>query len=169
MNAARARPEDAGELTAIAHAAKGHWGYPEGWLRRWEGLLTITPEYIRANPTHVAVSEGRIVGFCSVLISGREAYLDHLWVSPLEMDKGVGRFLFGLAEGIARTAGAGRIRVESDPHAEEFYIHMGAVRYGRTPASMDGSERYLPLLEKSLLGGHAARVPAGAEHSGVGR
>jgi ribosomal protein S18 acetylase RimI-like enzyme len=158
MNAEQARPEDAGELTAIAHAAKGHWGYPESRLRRWEGVLTVTPEYIRGNPTHVAVSGGSIVGFCSVRISGREAYLDHLWVLPSDMGKGVGRFLFGLAEGIARAAGAARIRVESDPHAEGFYIRMGAARYGRTPASMDGNERYLPLMEKTLPDERAARL-----------
>jgi GNAT superfamily N-acetyltransferase len=150
VKTARALPEDAGELTAIAHAAKRHWGYPESWISRWEGVLTVTPEYIRANPVQVAFSDGRIVGFCSVLLRGREAHLDHLWVLPSEMKKGIGRSLFDLAEGLAREAGADRLRVESDPNTEEFYVRMGATRYGRVPAAMDDDERFLPLLEKSL-------------------
>ncbi len=150
MKMARALPADAGELTAIAHAAKRHWGYPESWIHSWESSLTLTPEFVGAHPTHVARSGGRIVGFCSVVVRGREARLEHLWVLPPEMKKGTGRALFELAEGLARKAGAACLRIESDPNAEEFYVRMGAARYGRVPATMDGNERFLPLLEKSL-------------------
>jgi GNAT superfamily N-acetyltransferase len=150
MNIERANPEDAGRLTAIAFAAKGHWGYPASWLRRWEKVLTITPEYVRANPTYIAAVDGRIVGFCALVLRDGEARLDHLWVLPAEMGKGTGRALFGFAESLARSAGAACIRVESDPHAEEFYVRMGAARCGRVPADMDGTERFLPLLEKNL-------------------
>jgi GNAT superfamily N-acetyltransferase len=66
------------------------------------------------------------------------------------MGKGAGRQLFEFAEALARAAGAGRIAVESDPHAEDFYVHMGAKRYGQVPAPIDGRERFLPLLEKAL-------------------
>jgi GNAT superfamily N-acetyltransferase len=150
MKTARARPEDASELTAIAHTSKSHWGYPEDWLRRWEDVLTITPEYILANPTFVAFLDGHIIGFCCLLIRGQEAYLDHLWVLPSAMRKGVGRVLFEIAQGFARTVGAASMMVESDPHAEEFYIRMGARKYGRVAAAMDGRERFLPLLKKTF-------------------
>jgi len=150
MKTVRASPCDAAELTAIARAAKSQWGYPESWLRRWEEALTITSEYIRAHATYVAVSDGRAVGFCSVITRGNEAFLDHLWVMPAETGKGMGRALFERAEGAARAAGAACLRVESDPHAEGFYVRMGATRYGRVPSAMDENERFLPLLEKSL-------------------
>jgi GNAT superfamily N-acetyltransferase len=150
MKTARARPDEASELTAIARSSKGHWGYPKDWLRRWEDVLTITPEYIRMYPTYVAFSTGHIAGFCSIRTREREAYLDHLWVLPSELRRGIGRLLFEIAEGVARTAGAARLKVESDPHAEEFYIRMGASRYGRVAAAMDGQERHLALLEKDL-------------------
>jgi GNAT superfamily N-acetyltransferase len=146
----RARPADAGLLTSLAFAAKGHWGYPESWLRRWEGVLTVTPGYLRAIPTYKAVSRRRVIGFCSLLVRGREASLEHLWVLPAEIGRGAGRTLFSWAEAVARAAGAATLRVESDPHAEGFYIRMGAERRGRVPAPMDGNERYLPLLEKCL-------------------
>jgi GNAT superfamily N-acetyltransferase len=150
MKTIRALPEDASTLTDIAHAAKGHWGYPKSWLREWDDVLSITSEYILNNPTYVAISDERIVGFCSVLVGGDEARLDHLWVMPSEMKRGVGRALFELAEGIAHSSGAGCILVESDPHAEAFYVVMGATSYGQVPAAMDENERFLPLLRKSL-------------------
>jgi hypothetical protein len=66
------------------------------------------------------------------------------------MGRGAGRALFGYAEDLARLAGAASIKVESDPHAEEFYVRMGAVRYGQVSATMDGHERFLPLMEKPI-------------------
>lgn len=42
------------------------------------------------------------------------------------------------------------MRIESDPHAENFYLRMGAVRVGETPADMEGVKRSLPLLRACL-------------------
>ena len=102
------------------------------------------------NPTFVALVEDEIVGCGAVQIEVGEALLDHLWVLPQFMGRGVGRALFQHAEEIARASGAARMRIVGDPHAEQFYSRMGATVYGRKPASMDGEARFLPLLEKSL-------------------
>jgi GNAT superfamily N-acetyltransferase len=150
MKITRARPEDADTLTDIAIAAKRHWGYPESWMRQWEVVLTITPEYITAHPTFVAVTDERIAGFCAVQLRPEEALLDHLWVLPTAMGNGIGRALFAHAEGVARQAGAARMSMVGDPHAEGFYRRMGATVHGHEPAHMDGAERHLPLLAKAL-------------------
>ena len=150
MKIASASAEEAGALTEIAFAAKRHWQYPETWILRWQEVLTITPEYISQNSTFVAVIDGERVGFCAVQIESGGALLDHLWVLPSFMGKGVGRALFQHAEEVARERGALRMRIVGDPHAEQFYSRMGATLYGRELAKMDGEERYLPLLEKTL-------------------
>ena len=86
-----ARPDDASALTAIAHAAKRHWGYPEEWLRRWVGALTLTPPYLAAHPTWLADENGGAVGFYALHLSEEQAQLDHLWVLPAAMGRGIGR------------------------------------------------------------------------------
>ena len=146
----RACAEHADALTKIAFAAKRHWQYPEGWIRRWEEALTISPEYISQHPTFVAVVSGELAGFCALQIEANDALLDHLWVLPSFMRRGIGRALFQHAEAMARANGAVRLKIEGDPHAEIFYSRMGAAVYGRQPASMDGEERFLTLLEKAL-------------------
>jgi|SRR5271165_51557 len=145
-----AGPGDARELTAIAHEAKRHWGYPGRWIVRWKGALTVTPGFILANPTFCAVLGGRIVGFCALKLGGATASVEHLWVRPGAMGRGIGRSLFRRCEAGARDAGAALLSIESDPHAEGFYNAMGAVTVGRRPAPMDGAERFLALLEKRL-------------------
>ena len=43
----RATTDDAATLTAIAHAAKRHWGYPEQWIESWSDQLTLSAAYLR--------------------------------------------------------------------------------------------------------------------------
>lgn len=42
----RAESEEAWRLSAIALAAKRHWGYPEEWMELWKDEFVITPEYV---------------------------------------------------------------------------------------------------------------------------
>lgn len=148
-----AAPADVPRLTEIAFAAKRHWGYPEGWLERWREALTVIPGYVARGTTFVAAVDAEIVGFGALEFAGAEATIEHLWVLPDWMGRGIGRRLFAHAEALARARGATGLMIESDPHAEAFYRRMGATTIGRTPAHMDGVERYLPVMRKDLARG----------------
>lgn len=146
----RALADEAAALTEIAHAAKRHWGYPEAWIARWREALTVTPAYIRDHPVFVAAEDGIPRGFYALSVQGTDAILDHLWVTPERMGRGIGRDLFRHAVGTARASGAARLEIDSDPHAEEFYRWMGARRIGEVAADVDGVRRVLPRLELML-------------------
>lgn len=140
----RATPEDAGTLTRIAFAAKRYWGYPERWIRHWAGGLTITPEFVRDNEVHAATAGGEPVAFYALVGEGR--ILEHLWVSPEYIGKGVGRALFEHALGRAASLGVGTVKLEADPNAEGFYRRMGAERVGENVYEIEGQRRVLPLM-----------------------
>jgi GNAT superfamily N-acetyltransferase len=76
------------------------------------------------------------------------AELTDLWVDPAAMRRGVGRRLFEHAAGVAAVAGASLLRIESDPHAEAFYLHLGATRVGDAPSVPPG--RTIPVLSLAL-------------------
>jgi len=46
--------------------------------------------------------------------------------------------------------GASSFEIEADPHAEGFYLHMGALRIGEISSEMQGARRILPLLRMHL-------------------
>jgi GNAT superfamily N-acetyltransferase len=146
----RARPADAPALSAIAWAAKAHWGYPAHWMEQWRELLTITPEFIAANETFAAVRDGRMIAFHALLETAETLRLEHLWVLPEQMGQGVGRILFAQATARATVRGASRLTIEADPNAEPFYRRMGAVRIGVVASEIDGQRRELPLLAFDL-------------------
>jgi ribosomal protein S18 acetylase RimI-like enzyme len=142
----RAGERDAEALTRIAFAAKRYWGYSERWIERWRESLTITPEFIRQSEVYAALVEGEPVGFYALSGEGREIVLEHLWVLPEHMGRGIGRALFYHAASRADSSGAETLSIESDPNAEGFYRRMGARRVGEIVYELDGRGRVLPLL-----------------------
>jgi GNAT superfamily N-acetyltransferase len=160
MEIVRATPDLAGPLTRIALAAKRYWRYPERWIEIWTPILTFTPEYVAANPTFVAVDSGEPVGFYALVHSSaeRRAQLDHLWITPDWIGRGLGRTLFEHAVSTARSLGATAIDIEAEPFAEPFYRHMGARRTGERVGKIEGEPRVLPLMELDLGGEKVARA-----------
>lgn len=144
----RATADDTPVLTAIARAAKAHWGYPAEWLAGWEPMLTFTPADLVRADFFVIEQDGRLLGFSATLPGIPRWTLDHLWVLPEAMGHGLGRRLVEHALSRAIAAGATGLAIESDPNAEGFYARLGARRVGWNAAPVPGAaDRRLPRLE----------------------
>ena len=150
MQILRANPDDAGTLTEIAFAAKRHWGYSERWIESWSHLLTVQPGFIAEHETYTACIDGITIGFYSLSRGLDRMRLEHLWVLPQAMRRGVGRALFLHAVGRVRALGFETLEIESDPNAAGFYEQMGAHRAGVTVTELDGRPRELPVLVYEL-------------------
>jgi GNAT superfamily N-acetyltransferase len=146
MQIIRAAPNDAEALTAIAFAAKRHWGYPETWIEAWRDALTVQPESIRDHNIHMAIVDKQIVGFYGLSQQPGKLLLEDLWVLPAAMGKGVGRQLFAHALAQAQARGFATIEIESDPNAEGFYLKMGSRRIALAIREVAGCRRELPVL-----------------------
>src|SRR5689334_14379243 len=146
-----ASPTDLPSLASIALAAKASWGYSRSQLEAWRAGLSPSAESLAANPTFVCEVAGEAVGFYQLILKGGTADLDHLWVRPDHMRQGIGRRLFLDALRYARDQGVHTLRIDSDPHAEQFYLACGAVRAGFTAAPIDGDpNRARPQFEFRL-------------------
>jgi GNAT superfamily N-acetyltransferase len=108
--------------------------------------LTITPEDILKHPTFVAESAGKVVGFYVLHLSPVQT-LEHLWIHPGSLRRGVGTQLINHALGLAREGG-GPVRVVADPFAAGFYEHQGGIHTGSVAAALPGMpDRTLPVYE----------------------
>jgi N-acetylglutamate synthase-like GNAT family acetyltransferase len=142
----RASTEDAATLTAIAHDAKQHWGYPEHWIKHWQDDLTISPDFVAANQVYVAERDGDLLGFYALVIKKEKAELDHMWVAPAHIGTGVGKELFIHAMQTAAGENISTVEILSDPNASGFYRKMGAHQIGESTSEIDGQSRTLPRL-----------------------
>jgi len=146
MQILRANPEEAATLTEIAFAAKRHWGYPERWIESWSRVLTLHPRFIAEHETYTACINGDPIGFYCLSRQSDRMCLEHLWVLPQAMRRGVGRALFVHAVERARALGFETLEIESDPNAAGFYQQMGARHVGATVTELEGRSRELPVL-----------------------
>lgn len=139
------RPEDAALLTAIALRSKAHWGYDAAFLEACRAELTVDPDAVSPRRILVALEGDRVVGFVAVDGEPPVGEIGLLFVEPNRIGRGAGRALFEAAIERARAGGFAALTIDSDPGAEGFYLHMGAVRVGVAPsASIAG--RLLPRL-----------------------
>jgi GNAT superfamily N-acetyltransferase len=140
-----AHPGEAAELTALALRSKGFWGYDAAFLESCREELTFTAARVAGTRVFVAESEGVLLGFATLDGVAPDGELGNLWVDPPAIGTGVGGRLWRHVTETARAKGFTSLRIEADPHAEEFYLAMGAVRIGEIPSgSIPG--RTLPLL-----------------------
>jgi tRNA-Thr(GGU) m(6)t(6)A37 methyltransferase TsaA len=135
---------DAPLLTRLAHASKASCGYPDELLASWDADLTLDPAFVERHDVWAAVAGDEVVGFYAVTGDGSTREIEHLWVAPGWMGRGVGRRMVEHLLAHARAAGVEELRVVSDPHAAGFYRRMGA-RQVDEQASLPAGRR-LPVL-----------------------
>src|SRR4051812_34574248 len=106
MNIRAAQATDAPALSALAFGAKAYWGYPSYLLEAWRPELTISAIAASEQPTFVAMIGDEMAGFYSLSPHDKSWELNHFWVSPQFMRRGVGRGLLPHALQTATAAGA---------------------------------------------------------------
>lgn len=152
VGSVRIRPalaDELGELSDLALRSKAVHGYSPEFLEACREELTITPARLADETILVAEQSGRRLGFVAVAVENDSAELMDLFVEPDQRGSGVGSLLLETAVETARSAGAIRLEIEADPHAEDWYRKRGAERIGETPSgSIPG--RTLPVLELRL-------------------
>ncbi len=130
-----ARPEEANLLTEIACRAKAHWGYSDEQIADWKpAFLTITSDYVRQHSLWVAeYVTGQPVAFAALELGAAGATLEHLWVLPGCMGRGIGSRLFYHVAGRAPA-----FTFTSDPQADGFYHKLGARIIGEVESARQG-------------------------------
>ncbi|KAM3497414.1 hypothetical protein MY10362_009237 [Beauveria mimosiformis] len=169
----RAQPSEAALLTDLALAAKAYWGYSPAFLASASAELTITAADISQHEIHVATlalnnddddddrsasskaeeeeEEEEVVGVYRLtpLQDGCrcDAELSYLWIRPSRIRQGLGRLLWEHAVRRAAALGLARFSLDTDPHAEAFYVKMGADRCEENAPSKSVPGRTLPRFE----------------------
>jgi GNAT superfamily N-acetyltransferase len=117
-----ARVADEERLRELTFASKVHWGYDGDLVRSWTDGLSFPGDCER----WLAETDGELLGWAGLSPpADGVAVLDHLWVDPAWMRRGVGSRLFRLAADRARELGAQRMEWSAEPNALGFYEKMG--------------------------------------------
>lgn len=107
-----ARPHESEAVSSLALRSKSHWQYTAEQLEVFRDELTIAPEQVAPKRTHAAEEAGVLLGFYTLMMLHEDEYqdeaeLEHLFVEPGRLERGVGAAVFRHA---CQTARAWRAR-----------------------------------------------------------
>jgi GNAT superfamily N-acetyltransferase len=146
-----AKPDEAAMLSEIAMEAKRYWDYPPEVMDTWHSTLTLEAMHIDLSPPFVAEDNSEVVGFYQLIADGDSVELEHMWVKPQHMNRGIGKQLIAHAISSAKARGAKKMTIDADPNATAFYLSCGAYRVGEMHAPIPGNtNRVRQLLQIDL-------------------
>lgn len=142
-------------LTHISFHSKGYWNYPQEYFEIWTNELTITPTYIEKNNVYVYEIDRVIVGYYSMVelpkdidISGikikRGFWLEHMFIMPLHIGKGIGSKMFHHLRKLCAERGISELGILADPNSKGFYEKMGCLNVKEYPSTI--TNRTTPYL-----------------------
>jgi len=153
----RARPADVDDVQLV-HTASIREGtgdhYPPEVVQVWVRAFIPAnfPENIKKKEFFVAeLPDGRIGAFLVVNLRTRE--LDSLYVAPWAKGWGLGSYLLGYGEEVARLAGLTDLWLDASLNAVPFYTRHGWEEIGRHNRVRAGVEIPVVRMEKSLAPG----------------
>jgi GNAT superfamily N-acetyltransferase len=141
---------DAEVLGALMLSSKAVHGYDASFLEACRSELQVTADRLCSERIRVAVLEGQAVGVAALALADDEAELTALFITPGQLGQGIGHALWQDALEYARSEGARRLRIDSDPHVVHWYRARGAELRGYS-ASGSIPGRLLPCLELLLV------------------
>jgi len=147
--------DEAEILTQISFASKSYWNYPQEYFEIWKNELTISPSYIEKNNVFVFELGGVIAGYYSIVelsddieVSGiiieRGFWLEHMFIEPAHIGKGIGAGMFQHIRKMCAAKGIGQLGILSDPHSRGFYEKMGCEYVREYPSTI--KNRTTPYL-----------------------
>ena len=146
MRIRKARTDEGPILSGIAMRSKAYWEYDNDFIEACREDLTISEQKIEGNHVYILEDTSTIIGFYCLAANGKTGSLDFLFIEPDFIGRGYGRILWESVIQTAREIGLDEFTIDSDPHAEEFYRKMGAVRIGEVESTVFRG-RKLPLMK----------------------
>ncbi|MBT3786469.1 GNAT family N-acetyltransferase [bacterium] len=137
------------ELSSLALRSKGLWGYDPSFLELCQKELQVPLHSLEAGLVQIGYRSSKMIGFYSFTLEETEPGLNFLFIEPEEASKGYGRILFEKCVSDARSRDWLSFLICSDPHAQPFYEHMGALFIGNLESPVQQG-RLLPVLRYIL-------------------
>ncbi len=145
--------DDLPEISALGIRSKASWGYDAGMMEVFAAELTLEEaDFAALSDAAIATINGDIAGYYTLMNpqgDSSSAELEHLFVDPRYHRQGIGKTLLYAAMEAAKTSGATRLRIISDPFAVGFYLKHGAKLVGEHH-SLDIPGRKIPIVEIDL-------------------
>lgn len=152
---------DLDDINSLIRNSKSYWGYSSSFLEDFMTHWGVKKRYLYTNEVILFEAKNELIGlFAFKMDMENTPELDLFFVNPTYIGKGVGRSMWQQALFHARHHGWSEFKIITDPHAEQFYKHMGAQTTGIFE-SFPG--RLVPRMTMHLDGASKHQAPLNQE------
>lgn len=121
----KSKVSDIPAINAVIKASKSYWPYDPKYVEEALKLLCIDTQWLD-NHLGYTIFCDHVCGFMGVEIHEVQWHLEHLWINPSHIRRGLGRLAVNRLLQEADKAGIHKITLLPDPPAEDFYLKLGA-------------------------------------------
>ena len=130
-----AKIEDLDLINTIMYLSKSYWGYDEEFMDGFMASFTINEAYLKKHMIKLAFHQEKLVGFYNFSFDEHDNLeLENFFLHPHYIGQGFGKALWLHACQTAKALSKDSFIIWSDPHADEFYLNMGAQKIGVRPS-----------------------------------
>lgn len=141
-----AEPQDHHILTHLTRLSKAYWGYSNDQLLMWSEDLRINNTYIETNNVYKLILCDEVIGYYSYINESEGlVILDNMFILPRYIGKGFGKHLMIDFLNRMNKTDVKKIKLFSEPKAEDFYQKFGFISIEYKESSIKG--RFLPTME----------------------
>ena len=137
------------ELSELTVRSKSHWNYSSEQIEKWQIDLTVSAEYVDKNEVWKLKEDDKLIGYYSfIIMNSKKVKLDNIFIDPEFIGRGYGKILMEYFFKQVKNKGLKNIYLDSDPHAEKFYLNLGFKVIGQLESSI--KNRFLPIMELKI-------------------
>jgi GNAT superfamily N-acetyltransferase len=134
-----ASEEDSQVLTDIAIRSKKYWGYTDEQIHSWLPELEIPVDFIAKHKLVKVLNDTSLIGFFALCKLDEETItLEHMWLEPGFIQKGLGKQIFSEILRCVRSEKYKTLTATADPNANGFYEKMGGRVSNQVQSSIPG-------------------------------
>lgn len=131
MTTRHAHSSELNIINDLIRGSKAYWGYTEVFLDEFMAKWGIQEHYLHDNAVFLFEKESELMGLFAFKINKDHLpELDLFFVHRNQIGKGIGKIMWQQALNYVSERNWTEFKIIADPHAEQFYKHMGAKNIG---------------------------------------
>ena len=136
------------EVNRLIVRSRSLWDYEKEYFQESISLIHINQEWLVRNIGFTIKNDSKILGFIGLQEKSGEHWLEHLWIDPQSINRGLGREAIEFVVGLLKIQKIPRIFIFPEPLAESFYLKVGAIYTGdKSSSRINGG----PVFSKMVI------------------
>ena len=125
------------KLNELAARSEAYWGFDESHMEAFKRLCALREAHFKKGCVFVIEKDGEIAGFYCLAAKEADFELEHFYVDPEHIAKGLGKTLWLHMRTFCIHRKIREVTIVCSDFVKGFYLKMGAASLGQVESTVD--------------------------------